>query len=125
MTRAKAAAAVDERRRQRLLRLPFADVERYLRAHVLEHLDPEHPNNLDALLARRIGCPREYIARWRCHGLTVDQADRIATLLGLHPSFLFLDWETLVADGIGPVEYKRRPETCHSSPSYSDLEDTA
>ena len=42
--------------------------------------------------ARRTGCHYRQVYRWLAYGLTVDQADRLAVALGLHPSEVWPNW---------------------------------
>jgi lambda repressor-like predicted transcriptional regulator len=42
--------------------------------------------------ASRLGVDRRYVYRWLQRGLDADQALAVATMLDLHPSFIWPDW---------------------------------
>ena len=44
------------------------------------------------VLAARLGVATRTISRWRHNGLTDDQADRAAVMLGYHPLNVWTDW---------------------------------
>ncbi len=43
-------------------------------------------------LAARIGVARRTVTRWRTNGLTDEQADNAAVMLGYHPLNIWTDW---------------------------------
>lgn len=46
----------------------------------------------DAEVARRLGIDSTQLRRWRVSGVSDEQADRLATTLGLHPAIVWPDW---------------------------------
>lgn len=61
-------------------RFPFAPI----------HAAAGYPNLL--ALARTLNVTSRTVHRWKHNGLTWLQADRAATRLGHHPSFLWPEW---------------------------------
>ncbi len=78
--------AKDERRAIRQLgNWPFAPIEEFLSLRAGE------PLNDSRLAVELDATSRATVVRWRRMGLTEWQADRLATVMGLHPSVLWPD----------------------------------
>lgn len=84
------------------LRLPFEPLEAYAEQRfggrvVASDRDCATWTEASALvvLAEVVGVGRTAVWKWRHNGLSVEQADRIAVRLGLHPSCLWPEWYKL------------------------------
>ena len=69
-----------ERAERRRRRLDFGQLEQLVAA----------PSTAE--LCRRLGVQRDVLLTWRRSGVTVDQADELATVVGLHPLNVWPDW---------------------------------
>lgn len=82
----------------RRARLPFAAIVRHLELAAMEVMLREGSSwrKLDrpswVVMARVAGVDTTQLYRWRHYGLDVDQADRLAVALGLHPLNVWPDW---------------------------------
>lgn len=81
-------------------RYPFAAVEAFMACPPADAFEDGLPRT-NALLAERIGVTRRTIARWRGQGLSIIQADRVATALHRHPMEL---WPTWLEDRLAEAE---------------------
>lgn len=61
----------------------------------------------DGTLAEKVGVDRKTIVRWRRHGVTWDNADRLAARLGWHAETLWPDeWARLTDAAVAQREYQ-------------------
>ena len=85
------------------IRFPFDPVDDYVRhdqeiAATAQFSTSGKPNVL--ALARRLGVSAQTVHRWRNHGVSHHQADRIATALDLHPNILWPDFHADIEEDL-------------------------